>query len=133
MDEISTLKAKITEQQKTIDELEYRLGEITEGILHNEFEWKFALTPIQSRLMSMLFKYPGKVVTKQSIWVTLYGSLPEVDQPKDPRLLDVHMCKLRKRLKKSDVAIEIENVWGRGWRMNEASCQKLWGLRGWGQ
>jgi DNA-binding response OmpR family regulator len=53
----------------------------------------------------------GKVVTKETIWTNLYALDPNGGP--DPKILDVTIHKIRKRLEPTD--LEIITVWGRGY------------------
>lgn len=75
-------------------------------------EWR--LTPMEASMFNMLITH--ELVTKEAMYVALY---PDFDTAPMVKILDVAMCKIRKKVKSS--GIEIETLWGRGWRLDPAS------------
>jgi len=63
--------------------------------LNNE---KFALTEIQARIMWLLVRYQGKSVSRETIIREIWND----DLRGGARLLDVHLCYLRKKIGDSD-------------------------------
>jgi DNA-binding response OmpR family regulator len=93
----------------------------------------FGLTPTISRILMMLLR--RGFLSKQQAWTGLYGDRPGADMPDDLKIVEVHMCKLRKRIRTARRAggfigaeIEIETIWGRGWRLTPASTDIIRGL-----
>jgi two-component system cell cycle response regulator CtrA len=70
----------------------------------------------ESRMFGILFK--RELVTKVQALDVLYGHLPEQDEAQI-KIVDVFVCKLRRKLKPFDMSIE--TVWGQGYRMPSAS------------
>jgi DNA-binding response OmpR family regulator len=66
------------------------------------------LAPILGMLMSRSF------VSHSSLYTVLYAGRPECDWP-EPKVMDVQICKLRRKLKKHGVTILTR--WGEGWSM----------------
>ena len=84
-----------------------------EGMLGYEFETPrfLGLTKQESKLFGLLMARTA-LVTQDLAVDALYGGQPE---ERDPRIVDVFICKLRKKLKRWD--IKIETVWGLGFRI----------------
>ena len=78
------------------------------------------LTPTEEKLCGLLLKRP--LVTQDIFFVAVYGNLLECDQPKE-RMLDVYICKLRKKL--SPLEIEITTRPWVGYYLPAESKSKL--------
>lgn len=76
----------------------------------------FGLTGQEAKVFGILLK--RELVTKQQALDALYGDRPESDEA-EIKIVDVFVCKLRKKLKPFGVAVE--TVWGRGYRMSAES------------
>ncbi len=72
-------------------------------------EWQ--LTMSEARVISLLLT--RDVATKEAILHALYSDRPE--EPPEIKIVDVFICKARKKL--APFGIEIETVWGRGYRI----------------
>lgn len=70
-----------------------------------------ALTRQEAALFGQLVALPGKLITRERLLANLY--LVEADEPQI-KIIDVIVCKLRKKLSPLDV--DIQTVWGRGYR-----------------
>jgi DNA-binding response OmpR family regulator len=92
-------------------------------VFHNEEAYwqgaRLKLSPTEAQYLKVLSDRPRTVVSKESMYILLYAHLPDCDQPAE-KIMDVYMCKLRKRLKQAGVPIVIETYWGRGWLLREA-------------
>ena len=75
---------------------------------------RLALTPTEFAIYCMLKSH--RVVTREALMVGLYGD--RVDNPPEPRTIDVLICKLRKKL--SAEGLSIVSQWGTGWRLAQA-------------
>jgi hypothetical protein len=64
-------------------------------------------------ILSLLELRKGKVVTQSMIGNLLYGATITVK----PRIVDVFIVRLRRRLQASGLAMRIETVWGRGYML----------------
>ncbi len=72
----------------------------------------FALTKLESRLMRALCERLDKVVGKPALMDALYFDRV-ADEP-EAKIVDILVCKLRKKIRHS--GYEIETVWGHGYR-----------------
>jgi two-component system, cell cycle response regulator CtrA len=68
------------------------------------------LTPKEYRMMEILMLRAGKTLSKDELLNHLYGG---ADDP-ELKIIDVMICKLRKKLTAAGVPDFIETVWGRG-------------------
>lgn len=73
----------------------------------------FGLEPDLARILGMLLK--RNFVSHESLYVVMYGHRPECEWP-DAKVLDVQICKLRRRLKRHEILITTR--WGEGWSMS---------------
>jgi two-component system, cell cycle response regulator CtrA len=76
------------------------------------------LTCKEYQILELLSLRKGSTVTKPMFLNNLYGG---IDEP-DMKIIDVFICKLRKKLiNASNGKDYIETVWGRGWMLHEPS------------
>lgn len=75
-------------------------------------EWR--LTRSEARLFGALLS--KEVATKGAVMLALYGDRP--DGGADTKIVDVFVCKLRRKLKPFGIAIHTE--WGVGYRLHPA-------------
>lgn len=71
-----------------------------------------ALTQQEFAMFEALRKAKHRVLSKEALLNDLYGLLP--DEP-EIKIIDVFICKLRKKLK--PLGVEIQTVWGKGYRL----------------
>jgi hypothetical protein len=76
----------------------------------------FGLDIEQATVLGMLYR--REFVTRDGLYTVMYDARPECDQP-EPKILDIHMCRLRKTLKPMGIAFSTK--WGAGWHMPAAS------------
>lgn len=98
------------------DALRDRLAMLEEAMgLRIETPLMLGLTGHEAKLFGILLK--RDLVTKEAAMVAIYGDQPNSEV--EIKIVDVFVCKARKKLKPYD--IEIETVRGRGYRMPAAS------------
>jgi DNA-binding response OmpR family regulator len=74
----------------------------------------FKVTRLQAALLAVLLK--RREVTKAQLHLVIEQRRPtENRRPTDPKMVDVIICHLRKKLKQPE--IEIKTVWGTGYRI----------------
>lgn len=110
MDEmVEMLRDRIALLEERVRQLENALAPVWNAPV----EWR--LTSSESRVFSHLMT--RDVATKDSIMAPLYS-----DQLKDevePKIVDVFVCKLRKKLR--PFGIQINTVWGQGYGLADRS------------
>jgi two-component system, cell cycle response regulator CtrA len=74
-------------------------------------EWR--LTGSEARVFGVLVNKP--VATKEAILTALYWDRATDEEP-DQKIIDVFVCKLRKKL--APFGVEIATLWGRGWTLH---------------
>lgn len=75
------------------------------------------LTPKEYALLELLAQRVGAVVTREMIMDRLYGGIDEAQT----KIVDVFMCKLRRKIRASSACIE--GVWGRGYMLRDSARQ----------
>ena len=74
------------------------------------------LTGKEYKMLELLALRKGMTITKETFLNYLYGGM---DEP-EGKIVDVFMCKLRKKLASASGGVEfIETVWGRGYVLGE--------------
>ena len=107
-DWVATLEAENENLRHRVSELEQLLG------LRFEFPVHFGLSRSEGTIFGLLVKNP--LVTKEMALSGLY--LHKQDEA-EIKIVDVYVCKIRKKLKAWD--IQVETVWGQGYRLAPAS------------
>jgi len=80
------------------------------------------VTNNEYRILELLSQRKGKVLSKEMFLSHLYGGMDEPDQ----KIIDVFVCKLRKKLTAATAGENyIETVWGRGYMLREPAPQIL--------
>jgi len=85
---------------------------------------EFGLTQQEARVFGVLLH--RELATKEALMAALYRDEAR-DEP-DPKILDVYIHKLRKKLQPYGIAIE--TVWGQGWRVSGEHRTKFWQRQG---
>ena len=80
------------------------------------------LTGKEYGMLELLALRKGSTLTKEMFLNQLYGGM---DEP-EPKIIDVFMCKLRKKLAEASGRQHyIETVWGRGYALRELEPQQM--------
>ncbi len=72
-----------------------------------------SLTMQEHALLEILAAAKGNVRSKERLLASIYALQP--DEPPELKIIDVFVCKLRKKLK--PLGVEILTVWGQGYRL----------------
>lgn len=114
------LKAQVAALQLRCDTLEARVIMLEDalygGFVEFPAEWK--LTRMQGRYLAVRLHRPG-VVTKAMIEAAAYTDQSFLP---DSKVMDVTLCNLRRKLE--PFGIEIETIWGRGYRLKDQAAVK---------
>lgn len=115
MPSIEELQSEITSLRSHIADLEARL----QG---DRFAWpaSFQMTYTEHRIAWALYRVRENVCTKEAIYADLYDDR-EINP--DPKIIDVVICKLRKKFLRH--GIFIKTVWGRGYQFTPESLPIL--------
>lgn len=81
------------------------------------------LTPLEAAFLSVLLKFEEADKTKLHMVIENLRQErqngPNKMEQTDPKMVDVMICKLRKRLKQLDEKLVIKTMWGRGYYIEE--------------
>lgn len=78
------------------------------------------LTGKEYAILELLLLRRGSVLSKENFLDHLYGGM---DEP-DAKIIDVFVCKLRKKLQQAGAANVIGTVWGRGYIVRDAAAYR---------
>lgn len=73
------------------------------------------LTKKEQRVLEVLALSGSDVVTKYKVMDELYGGEP--DEEPDPKIIDVYVHRIRRKLKDAGARTEIDTIWGRGFAL----------------
>jgi DNA-binding response OmpR family regulator len=112
-----TASARLREE---LDEAQERIRQL-EQILNDRIEVgiKLGLTPQQAKLFSILLKC--ELATKHALYHGLYGMSQDYGDIQ-PKIIDVHISKIRKTLRSFD--LQIETIYSRGWRLGARTKER---------
>lgn len=78
------------------------------------------LTPSEAKVLDVISK-GAKITHAETLWSVLWGM--EHNPPGPSNLLNVHVSKIRKKLKPFNIGIE--TIYGVGWHMTQADRDRL--------
>lgn len=106
------------EQQEQIETLRERVRQLVDALAPPDtvvpIEW--GLTASEARVFSHLTT--RDVATKSSIMAALYSDRPD-EGDVEPKIVDVFVCKMRRKIAK--FGVEILTVWGQGYTLANRS------------
>ncbi|WP_267355750.1 MULTISPECIES: helix-turn-helix domain-containing protein [unclassified Methylobacterium] len=111
MSERSALHREVANLRERVDVLEEEVRQLRDAFepsVAMPEAWK--LTKSEARLLAALARTRGGYLTKERILTALYGLEPDVDM----KIVDVYVCKLRRKLTDAGSAIEIRTYHGIG-------------------
>jgi len=117
---VQQLKRRITELEDRIQQFEEIFGQLSAQRARFKFTY---FTATEEKYLGLLWSRKGVVVPKFAIFNLIYGGLPDGDQPEDPKIIDVVVCHIRKKLK--PFGVEISTMWGRGFYFDDENRAKL--------
>lgn len=119
-------KARIAALEERVIELEGQVEKLTSAIL-GQAPMAFmalGLTPHETGILGALMARP-ETRTKSQLMDALYG-LRMTDEEPDQKIIDVFVCRLRRKLK--PFGIKIETAWGQGYRLSAEDRQRVLAL-----
>ncbi len=111
MSERSALHREVANLRERVDVLEEEVRQLRDAFepsVAMPEAWK--LTKSEARLLHVLARTRGGYLTKERILTALYGLEPDVDI----KIVDVFVCKLRRKLSQAGSAIEVRTYYGNG-------------------
>lgn len=96
-----------------LDEALERIRQLEEELAGTKESWPldWGFTNSEKIIMTTLMRHD--VATKENIYFTLYGHMAD---PPGSKVVDVFICKIRKRL--SSIGIQIQTLWGKGYAIS---------------
>lgn len=82
----------------------------------------WGLTRTEERFLRAIRSASPHIVHRERAMVAVYGLADEAPQEKT---LDVYLTKIRAKLRGASTGVEIETVWGRGWRLDAVSAARF--------
>jgi len=117
--EESLLRGQLAAAKAEIERLEnenYTLRDSLRYFTGQNDIWPFAVgTASEDRVLRVLYKRAPQGATKEQIYLALYADRHDCDLPDRDKIVDVFVCKLRKKLPQGS----IETLWGRGYRLTD--------------
>ena len=107
-DAIARLRAENEELRETVRQLRAAMVPETVAI---DPSWR--LTRTEARMFRHLAS--RDLATRESLELAMFSH--RMDEPPNPKTIDIYLCKLRAKTERHGVAIV--NVWGEGWRLVE--------------
>lgn len=120
LSELTNLRAQLDDAQEEIRSLTKNHDSASE-----QFVGVARLTKKEAVVAATLAKH-GRA-SKASIYHALYGGLSD-DEQREPKIVDVFICKVRKKL--APLGIQIDTQWGVGWTLDGKNLMKLRNLAG---
>lgn len=118
----TALSAQLKQAHEEIARLEDQIYVLKSSIGNDQqFPPAWGMSPSMRRLLAFLMN--SICPTKEQCLSALYWDRPN-DEP-ELKIVDVFVCKIRKKLKRIDETLIIETIWGVGWRMTPATKDKL--------
>lgn len=120
---MTRLEQQVADLRAENDELREIIAQLREALappVVYPAEWQ--LTPQESTVLAAMACRP--VATRLGLMLALFGDRDADDMP-EPKNIDVYICKMRKKLRPH--GIEIENVFGVGFRLAPAVRARLAG------
>lgn len=116
-------RLRIEALEREIDELHERIRQLEEDRLGADWvaPIELGLTSHEERVLAVLLRRQG-VVSKEMMMDALYGLLPGDSEP-EIKIVDVYVCKIRKKV--APFGLKIETHRGRGYFLDAASRQQL--------
>lgn len=104
-----------------IEDLEHELAASRAAVAANpetqmQVQLRFGLTPLEARLLGLLLAH--KELGRDFAFSTIWGMGGQRSDSPSPKMLDVYLCKIRKRLSGIGAPADIiETIWATGWRI----------------
>ncbi|PSM18237.1 helix-turn-helix domain-containing protein [Nitratireductor sp. StC3] len=115
-------EARARELQKQVDDLEFMVDNLQSALTKHASPYIANLTGNEAKIAQLLRERSPNAVDKSAIFDLLYAFRHDDETP-ESKIVDVYICKARRKL--SPLGIEIETVWGRGYLMPDTSA-KAW-------
>lgn len=114
--------SSIEELQSENRALRGRIADLEARLRGDPLSWpaSLAMTYTEHRIAWALYRVRENVCSKVAIYADLYD---ERDESPDPKIIDVIVCRLRKKFLR--YGVQIKTVWGRGYKFTPESLPIL--------
>lgn len=106
----------LIEERDTLREQVRQLEELLRPTIILPAAWR--LSRMEADFLNALRAAAPGMVHRERMMIALYGLS---DEPPEPKILDVYLCKVRRRLMEAQTRIQVETIYGRGWRLHPDS------------
>ncbi|BAU91210.1 hypothetical protein MPPM_2605 [Methylorubrum populi] len=113
----------LLEERDTLRETIRQLEDILVPFMVLPKDWR--LTTSEQRMMRALRASAPGILHKERAMIAMYGTWEDAPEQK---IVDVFICKIRRKLMEAQTRIHIETIWGRGWRLTPESIQIFDGI-----
>ncbi|MGG3814650.1 helix-turn-helix domain-containing protein, partial [Methylorubrum rhodesianum] len=110
----------LLEERDTLREHIRQLEEMLRPTIILPAAWR--LSRLEADFLNALRAAAPGMVHRERMMIALYGLS---DDAPEPKILDVYLCKVRRRLMEAQARIEIETIYGRGWRLTPESIVRF--------
>jgi two-component system cell cycle response regulator CtrA len=116
-------RARIDALEAELDVAHEKIRALNDQFLHASYEapLELELTATEERVFAMLAKRE-QISSKEQLMFSLYSGRATDEEP-EPKIVDVMVCKIRRKI--APFGLTIETAWGRGYVMPKASRDKL--------
>ena len=113
--------ARLEVVERENDELRERIAQL-EGLLgfRTTTPIEFGLTGCEARVFGALLA--REIATKSAIFAAVYANRSECDQA-EPKIVDVFVCKMRRKLK--PFGVDIKTAWGTGYYLDNETKKRV--------
>ncbi len=109
------------------EELRERVRQLEDRAYGRDIQWEaptwLRLTRMQEALVRVLLVAAGRTVSREYLYDATRVAIAAYRSGTDIKIVDVVLSHLRGKLR--PVGIEIETVWGRGYRLTPENAQRL--------
>lgn len=85
-------------------------------VIHEHTQEILPFSNAEAAILSVMAHAKGRVITKDKIYDTLYWMRGESDAP-ESKIVDVYICKIRKRIRALSLPLTVHTLWGRGYSL----------------
>ena len=115
-----SLHREIAKLRETVETQATHIERLNEIINDNQasFHMRWKMTGTEARILQFLMC--GRLISRDQMMFLLYPN--DADMP-DDKLLDVCLHKIRAKLRKDGLGVEI--IWGRGWYLKPYTIKRI--------
>lgn len=107
----------LLEERDTLSEQVRQLQEALAPTTLLPRAWR--LTKTEERFLRAIRAVGPNLLHHERAMLALYGMW---DNMPEQKILDVMICKIRRKLMEAQAQVRIETIWGRGWRLTPEGC-----------